>query len=65
VECSVRVVQIPGGEIIDASIVSPCNADDATRRSITAAVMRVGNLPYRGYEDVFERQITFVFVYDG
>lgn len=65
VECSVRVVQIPGGEIIDASIVSPCNADEATRRSITAAVMRVGNLPYRGYEDVFERQITFVFVYDG
>jgi len=65
VECSVRVVQIPGGEIIDATIVSPCNADDATRRSITAAVMRVGNLPYRGYEDVFERQITFVFSYDG
>jgi hypothetical protein len=65
VECAVRVVQIPGGEIIDASIVSPCNADDATRRSITAAVMRVGNLPYRGYEDVFERQITFEFSYDG
>lgn len=65
VECAVRVVQIPGGEIIDASIVSPCNADDATRRSITAAVMRVGNLPYRGYEDVFERQIIFDFIYDG
>jgi colicin import membrane protein len=59
------VVQIPGGEIIDASIVSPCNADAATRRSITAAVMRVGNLPYQGYEDVFERQITFVFRYEG
>lgn len=65
VECAVRVVQIPGGEIIDASIVSPCNADDATRRSITAAVLRVGNLPYRGYEDVFERQIIFDFIYDG
>ncbi len=65
VRCDVRVVQIPQGEIIDATIVSPCNADEATRRSITAAVMRVGRLPYRGYEDVFEREIVFTFVYDG
>lgn len=63
--CDVKVVQIPGGEIIDATIVSPCNADEATRRSITAAVMRVGELPYRGYEDVFAREIVFTFSYDG
>lgn len=65
VRCDVRVMQIPGGEIIDATIVSPCNADNATRRSITAAVLRVGTLPYRGYEDVFAREIVFTFVYDG
>lgn len=63
--CRVRVVQIPGGEIIAAEIVRPCNADQATRRSITAAVMRVGELPYRGYESVFAREIDFDFRYDG
>ena len=65
VECRVRVVQIPGGEIIAAEIVRPCNADEATRRSITAAVLRVGELPYRGYEDVFAREIDFDFRFDG
>ncbi|MDX1626944.1 MAG: TonB C-terminal domain-containing protein, partial [Wenzhouxiangellaceae bacterium] len=65
VRCSVRVVQIPGGTIVDQAIASPCNADDATRRSIVAAVERTGEFPYRGYEDVFEREIEFVFRYDG
>jgi len=63
--CNVRVVQIPGGEIIDQAIVGACNADEATRRSILAAVERTANLPYRGYEDVFEREINFAFSYDG
>lgn len=65
VRCSVRVVQIPGGEIIDQAIASPCNADPATRRSILAAVQRAAVLPYRGYEDVFEREIIFEFIYNG
>ncbi len=65
VRCDVRVFQIPGGEIIDVAIVSPCNADDATRRSIEAAVRRVGELPYRGYESVFQRELVFTFRYDG
>ena len=65
VRCSVRVVQIPGGEIIDQAIASPCNADPATRRSIIDAVERAAVLPYRGYEDVFEREINFEFVYNG
>lgn len=65
VTCRVRVVQIPGGEIIAAEIVRPCNADDATRRSIVAAVLRVGELPYRGYESVFAREIDFDFRYEG
>lgn len=63
VECTVRVFQIPGGEVIDVQIASPCNADDTTRRSIIAAVNRTGDLPYRGYEDVFERELEFVFIY--
>ncbi len=58
--CAIRIVQIPGGEVIDAVITSPCNADSATQRSIIAAVKR-DDLPYRGFEEVFERDITFIF----
>jgi len=63
--CRLSVVQIPGGEVISASIQGACNGDEATRRSIIAAVERAGTLPYRGFEDVFEREITFTFTFDG
>lgn len=63
--CTVKVVQIPGGEVISSSLAGRCNGDEATRRSILAAVDRAGVLPYRGYEDVFQREIEFIFRYDG
>jgi colicin import membrane protein len=63
--CTLRVVQIPGGEVISAAIAGQCNADEATRRSLVAAVERAGTLPYRGFEDVFQREIDFIFRYDG
>ncbi len=63
--CTLQIVQIPGGEVISAAISSPCNADDATRRSIVAAVERIEALPYRGFEKVFKREIDFIFKYDG
>ena len=63
--CTVHVVQIPGGEVISSNIVGRCNGDEATRRSIIAAVERTGILPYRGFEDVFDREINFNFIYDG
>jgi len=63
--CTLKIVQIPGGEVISAAIAGSCNADEATRRSIVAAVERGGALPYRGFEDVFEREINFTFIYDG
>lgn len=63
--CTVKIVQIPGGEVISSSIVGRCNGDEVTRRSILAAVDRAGVLPYRGYEDVFQREIEFIFRYDG
>lgn len=61
--CTLRIVQIPGGEVISAAIAGKCIADEATRRSIIAAVER-GSLPYRGFEEVFEREIDFIFSYD-
>jgi len=63
--CTLKIVQIPGGEVISAAITGSCNGDEATRRSILAAVERGGSLPYRGFEDVFEREIEFIFIYDG
>ncbi len=64
-ECTLRIVQIPGGEVISAVISGLCNGDEATRRSIIAAVERTGALPYRGFEDAFQREIEFIFIYDG
>ena len=62
--CRLKIVQIPGGEVISAAIAGRCIADEATRRSIIAAVERAGLLPYRGFEEVFEREIDFIFTYD-
>jgi colicin import membrane protein len=63
--CTVRIVQIPGGEVISANVIAPCNGDELTRRSLEAAVLRAQPLPYRGYEAVFTRSIDFNFRYDG
>jgi len=63
--CTLRIIQIPGGEVISANIAGSCNGDEATRRSLIAAVERAGTLPYRGFEDVFSREIDFIFRYDG
>ncbi len=63
--CTLKIVQIPGGEVISAALAGTCNADEATRRSLVAAVERAGTLPYRGFEDVFQREIDFKFKYDG
>jgi len=63
--CTLKIAQIPGGEVISAAISGSCNADEATRRSIVAAVERVEALPYRGFEEVFAREINFDFIYDG
>jgi colicin import membrane protein len=64
-QCRLRIIQIPGGEVINAQVLSPCNGDELARRSIEAAVMRAQPLPYSGYESVFQREITFNFRYDG
>ena len=48
-----------------ASVVAPCNGDELTKRSLEAAVLRAQPLPYRGFESVFQREISFNFRYDG
>jgi colicin import membrane protein len=63
--CVLRIIQIPGGDVISAHVTSPCNADQPTRNSIEQAVMKAAPLPYQGYEKVFQRSINFNFKYDG
>lgn len=63
--CAVHVIQLPGGTVMSAKAVSPCNADQITRTSIEQAVTKAQPLPYKGYESVFQREITFIFRYDG
>ena len=63
--CMIAITQIPGGDLLDAHVIEPCNADPLTRSSIEQAVRRAAPLPYKGYEKVFERALRFNFTYDG
>ncbi len=60
VECTVNISQIPGGEVVDVRI-AECNADQATRRSIEAAVFKASPLPEPPDPNLFERNIIFIF----
>ena len=59
-ECEVLVTQIPGGEVTGVQI-GRCNADDAVRRSIEAAVLRASPLPLPDDAALFERNLRFTF----
>lgn len=61
-ECTVRVSQIPGGEVVDVAF-GRCNGDDAVRRSIEVAVRRASPLPGppAGASELFAREIEFIF----
>jgi colicin import membrane protein len=63
VQCRLRIIQIPGGEVISVNVLSPCAADELTRRSMEAAVLKAQPLPYSGFETVFSREATLTFCY--
>lgn len=60
IECEVLVTQIPGGEVAGVQM-GRCNADDAVRRSIEAAVLRASPLPLPDDPALFERNLRFTF----
>ncbi|HBK45590.1 MAG TPA: cell envelope integrity protein TolA [Xanthomonadaceae bacterium] len=60
-KCTINIRQLPGGSVVDASVAPGCPFDEAGKRSIEAAVLRAQPLPYRGYESVFQRNLTFNF----
>jgi colicin import membrane protein len=61
VPCQVHIVQSPGGDVMSATVDSSCPYDDAGRRSVENAVLRTKTVPYKGFESVFQRNLTFTF----
>lgn len=59
--CHVNVRQMPGGGVIEATIASPCNANNIVKKSILAAIHKADPLPYKGFEKAFSRTATFIF----
>jgi colicin import membrane protein len=59
-ECIINVTQLPGGEVVGASI-GRCNGDDAVKRSIEAAVFKASPLPEPEDPSLFERNLRIIF----
>ena len=55
--CTVRVTQLPGGDIVGV-IIQTCNGDDAVKRSVEAAIHRSSPLPEPSDPDLFDRNLT-------
>ena len=60
IQCTVHVTQIPGGEVVGVRI-GECNGDDATVRSIEAAVERASPLPRPSIPSLFDRDLVVIF----
>jgi colicin import membrane protein len=55
-ECSVRVRQVPGGDVTGVTILS-CNGDEAVQRSVKAAIYKSSPLPEPSNPSLFDRSI--------
>ncbi|TAL73778.1 MAG: protein TolA [Rhodanobacter sp.] len=60
--CKVHIVQLPGGDVMSATVDPSCPYDDAGKRSVENAILRTKTLPYKGFESVFQRKLTFTFM---
>lgn len=60
--CRLIIRQLPGGEVIDVEVSSPCAYDEQGRASIEKAVLKAQPLPYQGFEAVFQRNLTLNFI---
>jgi colicin import membrane protein len=59
-ECELRVTQVPGGAVTGVKL-GRCNADEAVRQSIEAAVYRASPLPSPPDPALFERDLVVTF----
>lgn len=61
-ECVIKVVQLPTGDVYDAKVDNAhCNADDAVKRSIEDAVRRASPLPKPPSQAAFDRNLIVTF----
>ncbi len=60
IECVVDVRQLPGGDVISATV-GRCNGDAAVRRSIEAAVKKASPLPRPPNPNLFQRDLRITF----
>lgn len=63
--CRLVIRQLPGGEVMDVDVSSPCAYDEAGRNSIEKAVLKAEPLPYAGFEAVFQRTLILNFRAEG
>jgi len=61
VVCPVEIKQIPGGQVISATVLPSCPFNDVAKASVEHAVLRSSPLPYKGFEKQFSRDIIFNF----
>jgi colicin import membrane protein len=59
--CLLHIVQARGGDILSATVDPSCPFDDVGRKSVEDAARRAGQLPYKGFETVFIRNVDMVF----
>lgn len=59
-ECVINVTQIPSGDVVNVGF-GRCNADDAVKRSIEAAVLRASPLPKPPVPALFSRSLEITF----
>lgn len=59
--CTLRIVQVRSGRVLNVSVVNPCNADDAQRRRLENAALNAQPLPTQGFESVFRSDLIITF----
>lgn len=59
--CMLHIVQAPGGMVLSVKVDASCPFDEPGRRSIENAVLRSQPLPYKGFEQVFQRNLHLRF----
>ncbi len=62
VRCPIRIKLLAGGYVDSAEVQPGCPYDEGAKRSVEAAVMKASPLPYRGFEDVYVRDLTVNFI---
>lgn len=59
--CKVVIRQLPGGSVTSAEVQPGCAMDQIAQDYLERAVLKAEPLPYRGFEDVFNRTLIFTF----